>query len=239
MHYRTYSRITTVYNFGMLSNFITSNRNELISRCLEKVAKRFEANAIPAAVDHGVPIFLHQLVETLKLEEHKPVVTVDNPVTKPEATEIGREATLHGTELLRSGYSVDQVVHYYGDVCQAITELAIESKIPISTDDFRILNRSLDNAIADAVTSFGSAHQSMINGKAESLHEHLNNFSDEQKRLLDIAFHAYTAIRTGNIGITGATGTLLFHTLEELRALTERVLPEIRLASASTTVVHH
>jgi len=223
----------------MLSNFITSNRSELITRCLDKVAKRFDASVIPAATDHGVPAFLHQLVETLKVEEQKEGISVETPEHTPATTEIGCDAALHGTELLRSGYTVDQVVHYYGDVCQSITELAIESKIPISTDDFRILNRSLDNAIADAVTSFGSDHQVMINGFAETLYERLNTFSDEQKRLLDIAFHSYAAIKTGNIGITGATGTLLYHTLEELRELTHRSLPEIRLASAATTLTPH
>ncbi len=36
--------------------------------------------------------------------------------------------------------------------------------------------------------------------------------------------------------MTGATGTLLFHTLEELRSLAERTLPEIRLAYLSGIV---
>lgn len=223
----------------MLSNFVASNTSELITRCLDKVAKRFDANVIPAAVDHGVPIFLQQLVEILEKEEHNPGMSILTPERTPASTDIGREAALHGTELLRSGYTVDQVVHYYGDVCQSITELAIESKIPISTDDFRILNRSLDNAIADAVTSYGSAHQGKINGLAETLHERLNIFFEEQQRLLNIAFHSYAAIKTGDIGITGATGKLLFHTLEELSALTDRSLPEIHLASASTAVAHH
>jgi len=222
----------------MLSNFITSNRSELITRCLDKVAARFDASAVPPAKDHGVPSFLQQLVDTLEYEEQEPGVQVVTQENKDAATEIGREAALHGTELLRAGYSVDQVVHYYGDVCQSITELAIEAKIPISTNDFRILNRSLDNAIADAVKAFGSAHQVLINGKADTLNECLNTFSEEQKRLLDIAFHSYAAIKTGDIGITGATGKLLYHTLEELSALTDRTLPQIRLASASTTVTH-
>ncbi len=66
---------------------------------------------------------------------------------------------LHGAELLALGYSVDQVVHGYGDVCQAITALAVEREYEISTDDFRILNRCLDDAIADAVTSYGAARR--------------------------------------------------------------------------------
>jgi hypothetical protein len=44
------------------------------------------------------------------------------------------------------------VVHDYGDICQAVTEVAVESKVAITTEEFHILNRSLDTAIASAVT---------------------------------------------------------------------------------------
>ena len=63
-------------------------------------------------------------------------------------------ATAHGEQLLQLGYSVNQVVHDYGDLCQAITDLAVELDAPFSVDQFRTLNHCLDNAIADAVTEF-------------------------------------------------------------------------------------
>ena len=50
---------------------------------------------------------------------------------------------------------MSQVVHDYGDVCQSVTDLAVEVNAPISTDDFRTLNRCLDEAIAGAVTEYG------------------------------------------------------------------------------------
>jgi hypothetical protein len=224
------------YRYKMLHEFLTSNRQELILRCREKVAKRFAPSEIPAAVDHGVPLFLQQLVDTLRPEQLTLVRKVDEPQPTPAPTKIGRAAALHGTEMLRLGFSIDQVVHEYGDVCQSVTEMAVEQKTDISADEFRTLNRCLDNAIADAVTSFGAAHQSMINKQAETLHERMNYFSDEQRRLIDIAIQSYAAIKTGNIGLTGATGTLLIHALEELRSLAERTLPEIRLASATSTM---
>jgi hypothetical protein len=46
-------------------------------------------------------------------------------------------------DLLLQGFTVSQVVHDYGDVCQSITDLAVEVNAPISTDDFRMLNRCL------------------------------------------------------------------------------------------------
>jgi len=214
----------------MLHEFLTSNRTELVSRCRNKVARRLSPSEIPLALDHGVPLFLQQLVETLRFEQREPPGPTVEPGPSPAATEIGRAASVHGADLLRLGYSVDQVVHDYGDVCQAVTELAGEHDEPISTGEFRTLNRCLDNAIADAVTSFGHARQVLIDDQAETLQQRLHYYSLEHRRLVDIALQSYAVIKSGQVGATGSTGTLLFHTLEELRSLTDRTLPEIRRA---------
>jgi hypothetical protein len=57
---------------------------------------------------------------------------------------------------------VDQVVHHYGDVCQAVTELAVRRGSSITTDEFRTLNRCLDEAIADAVTVFADESENAL-----------------------------------------------------------------------------
>ena len=219
----------------MLHELLTSNHKELIRRCREKATKRFEPSEIPAAIDHGVPLFLQQLVDTLRLEQLTTARGVSGSEATPASSQISRAAALHGAELLRLGYTVDQVVHEYGDICQSVTEIAVELHAKIAADEFRTLNRCLDDAIADAVASFGSARQISINDQAQTLHDRLSAFSDEHGRLVDIAIQSYSAIKTGNVGLTGATGTLLIHTLNELRSLAERTLPEIRQASAATT----
>ena len=220
----------------MLYEFLTSNRSELIARCRKKGAARFQPTELPAAIDHGVPLFLQQLADILHVEQQTTERSEAGTEATPARTPIGRAAALHGADLLRRGFTVDQVVHGYGDVCQSITEMAVEQKKAISADEFRTLNRCLDDAIADAVTSYGSARQVGLNQQAELLHASLNSFSDEQRRLISTAIQAYNAIKTGNIGLTGATGTLLIHSLEALQALAERAVPEIRLSSALTTL---
>jgi hypothetical protein len=212
----------------MLHEFVTSHRTELIARCRNKVAKRLSPSEMPLALDHGVPLFLQQLVETLRLEQSEPHPDAFEVERSPAATEIGRAATVHGAEMLRLGYTVDQVVHDYGDLCQAVTELAGEHDELISTGEFRTLNRCLDNAIADAVTSFGSAHQVLLGDQAETLQQRLHYYSLEHRRLVEIALQAYAAIKSGQAGATGATSTLLVTNLEDLRSLTDRTLPEIR-----------
>ena len=212
----------------MLHEFVTSNRLELIARCRNKVGERLSPAKIPLALDHGVPLFLQQLVETLRFEQGEPHPATFEVERSPAATEIGRAATVHGADMLRLGYTVDQVVHDYGDVCQAVTELAVENNKLIAAGEFRTLNRCLDNAIADAVTSFASAHQVLLEDQAETLQQRLHYFSLEHRRLTDIALQAYAVIKSGKIGATGATGTLLAKTLEDLCSLTDRTLPEIR-----------
>ena len=221
----------------MLHEFLTSNRQVLISRCREKVAKRLASGAAVATLDHGVPLFLQQLVETLRHEQNTPFRSGEAQPGRGAPTEIGRAAALNGAELLRLGFSVDQVVHGYGDVCQAVTALAVEQDVAISTDEFRTLNRCLDDAIADAVVSYGSARQTSIDRQSETLQQRLVIFAAEHLRLMDIAIQSLNAIKTGNIGTGGATGTLLTHALGELRSLTDRTLPEILLASPGAKAV--
>ena len=126
----------------MLHEFVAVNREEIIRRCRAKVAARSVPPPPQAEIDHGVPLFLEQLVDALRLG-------------LSSSPEIGHTALQHGHDLLLQGFTVSQVVHDYGDVCQAITELAVEMDAPISTDDFRTLNRCLDDAIAGAVTEYG------------------------------------------------------------------------------------
>jgi hypothetical protein len=210
----------------MLHQFLTANRQQIINLCRDKVARRFEPAEGAGVKNHGVPLFLEQLVDTLREEQTTHIRSADSEPT-PAATKIGRAAAIHGADMLRRGFSVDQVVHDYGDVCQSVTALAVEQNEAISTDEFRTLNRCLDNAIADAVASFGEARQMSADRKTESSQQRLDAFAVEHRRLVDIAIQSFTAIKTGNIGTSGATGTLLDHALGELRSLADRSLSEI------------
>lgn len=213
-----------------LHDFLTSNREHLIACCRAKVADRVAPALSADAIDHGVPAFLEQLVDTLKNEE----TTAERnggPEPTPAPTAIGRAAAQNGAELLRRGFSVDQVVHGYGDVCQCVTALAVEQQASISADEFRTLNRCLDNAIADAVAAFGAARQTSNERQLKDLQQRVDVFASEHRRLSDIAIQSLAAIQTGNIGTTGATGRLLAHALQEMRSLADRTLPDILSAS--------
>jgi hypothetical protein len=214
----------------MLHEFLSANRRELIQRCSAKATERLSPRVSSPQLQHGIPVFLGQLIAALRHEQEGTAVP-----GKTAACAESR-AALHGEELLKEGYTVDQVVHDYGDICQAITELAKERNAPVTVGEFHTLNRLLDNAIADAVLSYGKQRDRFAEAlSGEHLHERLGSLAEEQRRLLDTALQALDALKVGNIGLLGATGTVLEDALMTLRALVDQSLPEIRLSSGMTT----
>jgi signal transduction histidine kinase len=164
-----------------------------------------------------VPLFLDQLVDALRLG-------------RSSSAEIGRTALLHGHDLLCQGFTMSQVVHDYGDVCQSITELAVETRAPIGTEDFGLLNACLDDAIAGAVTQYGrERNQSTLDGETVRENERLGFFTHELKNLMHTAIVAFEVIKSGNVGVTGNTGTVLYRSLLGARDLIARSLAEARL----------
>ena len=101
---------------------------------------------------HGIPVFLDQVAKTL---------TVRNPADSEHEIEaqVAATALLHGRDLLDHGFTVEQVIRDYGDVCQAVTGLASETGAPISAGEFHTFNRCLDDAMAAAVTEYVTQSQ--------------------------------------------------------------------------------
>src|ERR1700704_6688196 len=111
----------------MLHELLRTNRDNLIERCRLKVSQRSSPPATATELQYGVPLILDQMFEALVREEASPTPQEDAvfgySADTPGSAEAVRTAALHGTELFKLGYSVDQVIHDYGDLCQAITEL--------------------------------------------------------------------------------------------------------------------
>ena len=53
----------------MMHEFLAENRGELIERCRMKVAQRLTPRANKPELDHGITLFLDQIIKTLKTEE--------------------------------------------------------------------------------------------------------------------------------------------------------------------------
>ena len=185
---------------------------------------------------HGIPLFLDQLIRTLQVEQSAEPMR-SRKVSGPAgggavSSEMGAAAALHGRELMRQGFTVDQVVHDYGDLCQAITDLAFEVKAPIEIDEFRTLNRCLDNGIADAVTEYSYQRFSVLaNDGVQALSERLGSLAHELRNLIHTATLAFAAIKAGSVGVTGPTGAVLERALIGLRTLVDRSVADVRVAA--------
>ena len=204
-------------NHVSLHEFIAAHREEIIRRCRAKVATRTMPPPTEEEMDFGVPLFLDQLVDALRLG-------------LSSSPQIERTAGRHGHELLLKGFTVSQVVQDYGDVCQTVTGLAVELDAPISTDDFRTLNRCLDDAIAGAVTEFGlGRNQSTLDGELARGNERLGFLAHQVQSLTNTAIVAFEVLKTGTVGRAGSTAAVIDGCLMGIRGLLARSLAEIHL----------
>ena len=198
----------------MLYDFIAAHRDQLVAKAREKVATRSTLHSTDADLVNGVPLFLAEFSERLRQTDDT------------NADQIAASATRHGGELLRAGFTIGQVVHSYGDVCQAITELAVELDAQITNDNFRRLNLCLDIAIAEAVTEYARQREMQVVGEGV---EHLGFLAHELRNLLNTATLAFEAVRNGSVGVAGSTGKLVAKSLDGMRDLVSRSLAEVRL----------
>jgi hypothetical protein len=180
-----------------LAEFIATRREELVRRCRAKLAERSDPPPASEVVPKGIPRFLDDLVGELS----------DVP---SKTREMRESAAIHGKDLYLEGFTVGQVVQEYGSVCQSITDMAVESGALISAEDFRILNKCLDNSIANAVSEYSRQQGYAVTDHALARDMALRN-------LVQTASSALAALQTGAVGLSGATGRLLDRTLTAMR----------------------
>jgi len=202
----------------MLIEFITAHRQDLIARARAKVAKRLAPKPTEKEMESGVPLFLDQFVETLRR-------------SLPSATTtMSRSAATHGALLLSRGYTIGQVVHDYGDICQTVTELAEELDAPIPTEEFHALNLCLDNAIAEAVTEYSRLRDESV---AASETERSGVLAHELRNKIAAVQLAFGAIKSGRAPIAGSVAAVVVRALYGMTGLINRSLVEVRLDSGS------
>jgi hypothetical protein len=217
----------------MLHEFLKTNRAQLIERCQAKAAKRAPSNTRPADSQHGIPQFLDQLIEVFRAEQtaealarRRTLVGRGQPSLALVPSNIAGTAAKHGDELRQQGLTIDQVVHDYGDLCQAVTELALEMDVQITVDEFHTFNRCLDDAIGDAVTAFSRDPHSYPSPRSEYRisDDPTQALAEELRILLERAIQSFTAIQRGNVGLHGSTAAVHERSLAAMRYLVDRAL---------------
>jgi signal transduction histidine kinase len=201
----------------LLDTFILSNRDAIVSRAQARVRSRACSATRDVELANGIPVFLDQLGNALRLAMSTDVIDHDA---------LGKTAGRHGHDLLLQGLTVGQVVHDYGDVCQTITELAVEQNATISAGEFRTLNLCLDDAIAEAVSEYGRQRERKIIHEGS---ERLGVLAQELRSALDTAILSFDSIQSGRVASSGSTGLVHARSLISLRALIDGSLAEVRL----------
>lgn len=228
----------------MMHVFLANNRLELIERCKAKVARRPTRSATEAQLKNGIPIFLDQLERTLRAEEGGEAVesvrisgaSGGASTDGTTVSEMAVSATAHGGELLKLGFTIDQVVHDYGDLCQAITDLAVERDAPFGVQEFRTLNRCLDNAIADAVSEFSAQRDaSLAQTHAAAYNERLGFLVHELRNALLTASLAVAALEQSQLPVSGATGGMLKRSIQSMKQLINAAVNEVREGAGAGT----
>ena len=209
----------------MLAEFLPSKKDEILALTEQKTLELAGNHPSSVQLKKGLPLFFTQVVEVIRRSENpssppkKDIRVIaeaadrgDEPAMaeaagRPEEAVLAESAGLHGTEFQRLGYALSHVVHAYGAMCQAITEVAFKSRFKISSTEFHALNRCLDVAIAGAVT--GYQHQEAKAG-------------DEIRHLLTSAQVAFQSIKTGAVGVGGSTARVLELSLGRIGELLDR-----------------
>ena len=201
----------------MLDDFITTNRDAIITGARARVASRINPKQTDLELANGIPVFIDQLGDALRLAEATSAL---------DREQIDETAGRHGRDLFQMGLTIAQVVHDYGDVCQVVTELALHQTVPITSEEFRRLNLCLDDAIAGAVTAW--AHERDLALREQGT-ERLGRLAHELRNFLNSAVLAYDTLKRGDVAVGGTTGQLLGRSLTGLRDLVDRALADVRL----------
>ena len=228
----------------MLHEFLIDNKDEILALTREKTLELTGLRPTSEQLKLGLPIFYAQLINILKAKRSsisypaidkvgmiKAAAEADEQAIavaagRPDEVELTKTAGKHGAELLRLGYALSHVVHAYGAMCQAITELATVMKKPVTTREFHDLNRCLDIAIAGAVTVFQSHRNTEVQTREI---QSLGFLAHELRNALNSVSISYQMIKKGAVGHEGSTGHVLERGLKRMESLIDRTLTEVRL----------
>lgn len=183
---------------------LTERRELVLEKCREKVAEAMAPLPSSYQLDGGFPTLYDELVEVLRISlEDDSAATRSRFVADTVTASASRQ---HAQESHRQGYTVSQLVHGYGCMCQGITEFAHENHEPITSAEFSQLNLCLDVAIAQAVSEFQNLSMQSAS-REESLR--LGFLAHELRNYLASAMMAHELIRRGGVGTDGATSKVL------------------------------
>jgi signal transduction histidine kinase len=200
----------------MLRDFVAANRDAILARTRLRGASRTSPSPSATEFANGIPVFLDQLVDALRLARSSEVIDHEH---------IRESARRHSHDLLRRGLPIAQLVNDYGDVFQAMTELAAEQAAPISEGEFRTLHLCLDEAIAAAVTEYARRRERSIVDEGA---ERLGILAHALRNKVNAAMLSFEAIQSGRVVAGGSVGLLHSRSLVRMCDLIDCAVAPVR-----------
>lgn len=199
-----------------LGPFLAGNRAALVARWRARASQRVSGTR-PRTGKTELVAFLDEMVNTPRVDQASP------PVLESTAGQ-------HGRAMQEQGFSVEDVVHDYADLRQAIADLAAENEGIVSVAEFGALGRRIDNAVAVAVGQFCTQRDATVGDEhTQDLNHRLGVFAHGLRNFVTTATLAAHISRTGTAGLTGPSGQILDRSLKGLSQLVDRSLAEARL----------
>ena len=201
---------------------LVTNHRTLIEARTRQLLVPFPGPKAVLRDDDGISILIDQLVDTLRRGD------------RASEDEIARVATKYGGLLFAHGFTVGELVRAYGTICEAVTNVSHELNFSFSSDEFAMLNRVLDVAIAAAV----SEHQRQrSDATSDEELQHIGALAHELRNSLSAAVMAFTVIKRGVVGTSGQTSDTLDRSLRRMGDLLDRALAEVRLRKDAAPIM--
>ncbi|CAN5588552.1 sensor histidine kinase [soil metagenome] len=141
-----------------LARLIEQERTSLLNEWREKV------RALPAA----------KHLDTPTLNDHIPLLLVELASTLRSGTEAKIEETVeegtpreHGTQRVKDGFDIEEVVAEYNILRGCIHDLAERNGLNMQGKSFHVLNKVLDGAIGAAVKSYATYQAEQVKHRRE------------------------------------------------------------------------
>jgi hypothetical protein len=173
-----------------LADLISTHRHELLQRCA--LTAQTLSPGLDASHTRGIGAFLDQLIEALHQKASRP----DNRI----------RCVAHDGDFFSEGATLTDVVRDYENVCQAVSELAVEHGVAIAAADHQTTVRCLDDTVSAALASYAARLRKANRGRAENI-----------LPLVDGVIAAFDVLQGGRISIGGSTGDLVRLSLQCIR----------------------
>jgi signal transduction histidine kinase len=200
-----------------LSEFISIHRNEILRRCLNVLRDEYPRRTDNELMD-TLPRFIDEISDSLRRD-------ADAGHAGHTSSSGDTSAGPHGKARNAQGFELNRIVHDYGMVCDIVSDLAAKNGQTFNAREFQIFNRCIDDAIAEAISSFDESRSAEKKDTAEQL----GFIAHEIRNAVGNALLGLELIRRGKAGMHGRTAESVQRALSRIADLVAVTLTEARL----------